>query len=194
MEPNPQPIVKKKKEKILNIAASKSAQTMFKTALRNHMDLTSIADSKASMMLQVNTMILSIGLPLLLNSLSANPMYWIPIALLAATTVLSITFATLATRPINTPGITTPAQFEKKRTNLFFFGNYYKMNYDQYNDGMEMVIKDNDMLEEAIKLDLFYVGKSLGKKYSHLRICYNVFMYGIIIAVLAFGLVHFITG
>ena len=189
MELNPETTIKKKKEKILNIEKSKNAQVMFKTALRNHMSLTSIADSKSSMMLSVNTMILSVGLPLLLSNLSSNPLYWIPIAMLAATTVLSITFATLATRPIKTPGFTTPAQFEKKRTNLFFFGNYFKMSYDQYDEGMDMTIKDNDMMEEAIKLDLFYVGKSLGKKYTYLRICYNIFMYGIIITVLTFGAV-----
>jgi hypothetical protein len=34
---------------------------------------------------------------------------------------------------------------------------------------------------------LYYLGKVLAKKYQYLSICYNIFMYGIIISVLAFG-------
>ena len=31
--------------------------------------------------------------------------------------------------------------------------------------------------------DLYYLGVVLAKKYQYLRICYNVFMYGLIVAV-----------
>ncbi|HEX9657158.1 MAG TPA: hypothetical protein VGB89_09645 [Bacteroidota bacterium] len=33
---------------------------------------------------------------------------------------------------------------------------------------------------------MYYLGKVLGTKYKYLRICYNVFLYGILISVLAF--------
>ena len=35
--------------------------------------------------------------------------------------------------------------------------------------------------------DFYYLGQVLGKKYKNLRICYNIFMYGFIIAVILFA-------
>ena len=59
-EPGKQPKEKSKKEERVNtIATSKSAQTQFKTALRNHIDLSSIADNKANIMLSVNALIIT---------------------------------------------------------------------------------------------------------------------------------------
>jgi len=35
--------------------------------------------------------------------------------------------------------------------------------------------------------DLYFLGIVLAKKYQYLIICYNIFMYGLIISMLAFG-------
>jgi len=51
---------------------------------------------------------------------------------------------------------------------------------------MEM-IKDSDFLYSSMTRDLYFLGVVLAKKYSYLRVCYGVFMYGLIIAVLAFA-------
>ena len=51
-------------DKSLTISNSKSAQMMFKTALRNHIDLSNLADNKANMMLSVNAGIITIAIPL----------------------------------------------------------------------------------------------------------------------------------
>lgn len=50
------------------------------------------------------------------------------------------------------------------------------------------MIKDSDFLYSSMTRDLYYLGVVLAKKYRLLRISYNVFMYGLIIAVLAFGI------
>ena len=44
----------KKKKELVPISENKSAQMMFKTALRNHLDLSSLADNKANIMLSIN--------------------------------------------------------------------------------------------------------------------------------------------
>jgi len=51
---------------------------------------------------------------------------------------------------------------------------------------MEM-IKDEDFLYSSMTRDLYFLGIVLAKKYRYLRICYGVFMYGLIIAVLSFA-------
>jgi len=167
----------------LTIASSKSAQTQLKTALRNHIDLSAIADNKANIMLSVNAIVITVGVPLLLQRIHSQPLLLIPTIILGLTSLVSMIFATLSTRPQSMNGLTDLSQIPKRKTNLFFFGNFYKMDFEEYEKGMKEVVADSDLLDNSITRDLFYLGKSLGKKFSQLRTCYNVFMIGTILAV-----------
>jgi predicted metal-dependent HD superfamily phosphohydrolase len=190
------PKKKKKKEKKkeappesppARISSNKSAQTMFKTALRNHLDLAALADNKANIMLSVNALIITIVIPLAASYISGGRGYLLaPVSILLITSLASMIFATLATRPIRMKGETEPEQIKKGNSNLFFFGNFYKMQFDDYKAGMLEVLAEDTKLDDSVMRDLFYLGISLGRKYFQLRLCYNLFMWGIITAVVAF--------
>jgi len=182
---------KNKKKIIQSISNSKSAQTQFKTALRNHIDLSSIADNKANIMLSVNAIVITVGLPLLLDRAADIPELYVSIIMLSIVCLISMIFATLATRPIQMKGTIDLEEIKLKKTNLFFFGNYYKMKIDDYEQAVQAVISDEEILDNSIIRDLFFLGKSLGKKFDYLRWCYNIFMYGIVIAVFA-SIINFI--
>lgn len=185
---------KKSKNKVgVTISENKSAQTQFKTALRNHIDLSNIADNKANIMISVNALILTLALPFLIDKSMDNDIFWIPTLLLGSVCLGSMIFATLATRPISMTGITTQADIDNRNTNLFFFGNYYKMEFEEYKKGIKDVVSDTKQLDDSIIKDLYSLGKSLGKKFGHLRLCYNIFMYGISATVVSF-LVMFLRG
>ena len=175
-----------KENRVNTIATSKSAQTQFKTALRNHIDLSSIADNKANIMLSVNALIITFALPLLGKEIAANKMLLIPTIMLLSVCVVSMIFATLATRPIPMKGYSTMESILAKKSNLFFFGNYYNMSFDEYEKGMNATVADDDILDTTIMRDLFFLGKTLGNKYRYLRKCYTIFMYGIIVSVISF--------
>jgi hypothetical protein len=98
-------------------------------------------------------------------------------------------FATLATRPIPMKGVSSMESILAKKSNLFFFGNYFKMSFDEYEKGMNATVADDDILDSTIMRDLFFLGKTLGSKYAYLRKCYTIFMYGIILAVISFVIV-----
>ncbi len=182
------------KTKIMDtINSNRSAQMMFKTALRNHIDLTSIADNKANIMLSINALIITISMPLLAANIEENPRLLVPTSILLVTCVASIIFATLATRPIKTKGLTTMDSINQGPTNLFFFGNFYRMKFAQYKDGIKMIIADNDKLDNSIMSDLYYLGKALGNKFNQLRVCYTIFMIGITLTVIAFAITFFIS-
>ena len=83
---------KKKEKKLLTIGSSKNAQTQFKTALRNHIDLSSIADNKANIMLSVNAVIITVGLPLLIDRVYDFPDLKIPTIILAIVSLISMIF------------------------------------------------------------------------------------------------------
>jgi hypothetical protein len=182
-------LMKMKPKESSAMAASKTAQTQLKTTLRNHINLSSIADNKANMMLSINTLVLTVGLPLMSGQISEDKYYAIPIIVMAVTSTVSMIFATLSTRPVKMSGYTDLAQIPLKKTNLFFFGNFFKMNFDDYENGIQKVIKDDPILENSITRDLFFLGKAIGKKYSYLRICYNIFLIGVSISSILYILV-----
>lgn len=176
------------------IGTNRSAQMMFKTALRNHMDLSNLADNKANIMLSVNALIVTIAVPMAAGYVNDSPHLMAPLIVLLLTCLCSMIFATLATRPIPMTGITTITDIEEGRANLFFFGNFYKMGIHEYDSGMDQVIQKDTNLESAIKRDLYFLGRSLGRKYNQLRICYNLFMIGVVLSVLMFGISYAVFG
>ncbi len=174
------------------ISRNKSAQMMFKTTLRNQTDLTKIADNKANIMLSINSLLITFGMPLLASQLEKLPnLIWPGITLLL-TCILSIVYATLATRPVRMKGSTDLSKIEQGNTNLFFFGNFFKMTRNEYIMGLKQVTQNEDILDKTIVNDLFFLGRALGQKYRRLRITYNIFMIGMVITVLVFAVIFLI--
>lgn len=172
---------------IARISDNRSAEMMFKTALRNHIDLSALADNKANMMLSVNALIITIVVPLAADRLREIPALVPTLTILLAACLSAMIFATLATRPIKMPGFTSIQMIQEKKSNLFFFGNFFKMDYEDYRKGVGLLLENPEFLEDAIQRDLFFLGKSLGRKYAFLRMCYGVFLGGIIAAVAVFA-------
>jgi hypothetical protein len=165
---------------------------MFRAGARTHINLSSMADSKANIMLSINAVIISVTLSVLLPKLDSNTHLILPTIVLLATCVLSIIFATLSTKPKVTRGRFSKEDIEKKRSNLLFFGNFHKMQLEDYEWGMTEMMKDDNFLYGSLSRDLYFLGKVLAEKYRYLRVCYTIFMYGLIASVLAFG-IAFVT-
>lgn len=175
------------------ISKSKSAQMMFKTTLRNQIDLTNIADNKANIMLSINSLLITIGIPMLASNLKEHPSLVYPAAVLLLTCILSIVFATLATRPVKMLGHTDLDSIDLGNSNLFFFGNFFKMNREDYMKGLMRVMQNEEIIDKSIVNDLYFLGRALGNKYYRLRITYQIFMTGMVLTVLTFGLLY-LTG
>ncbi|MBI1226709.1 MAG: hypothetical protein GC192_15855 [Bacteroidetes bacterium] len=176
-----------------SISANSGARTMFKTALRNHIDLTSIADSKANLMLSVNAMIVTIGLPAFAKFLSGTSYLIIPGAIFLLTSVACMIVATLSTRPVKVNGETDLKLLKTGKTNLFFFGNFYQIPIDQYQASIKEVVADRENLDSSFVNDLYYLGISLGQKFRLLRLCYLIFVAGLSLALLSFFVTYFIS-
>ena len=146
-----------------------------------------MADNKAHIMITVNSIILSAIISLLLGKINNKQDYLaIPTYMILAVSVSTIIFSILATRPSLPKGTYTEQDLTDKKVNLLFFGNFYKMSLDAYTDGMRQVMADRDFLYGSLIKDVYSQGIVLGRKYRLLRISYNIFMFGLIIAVLAF--------
>ncbi len=162
--------------------------TLFRVTLGNHTRLSGIADSKANILLSVNAIIISIALSTLIPKLDSpkNAHLMVPTFIMLISSVITIIFAILSTRPKVTKGYFTRKDIEDKKVNLLFFGNFYKMPLEEYQWAMNEMMKDRDYLYNTMIKDLYFLGIVLEKKYRLLRIAYNLFMTGILISVLAF--------
>jgi hypothetical protein len=147
-----------------------------------------MADTKANIMISVNTLVLTIMVSFMLRKLDTNPNLIIPTALLTLSSLVTLVYAILVTRPKVTSGVFTEEDIREKKVNLLFFGNFHKVTLNDFTWGMKEMMKDKDFLYDNMIMDFYYLGKVLGQKYQRLRICYTIFMYGLIISVLAFAI------
>ncbi|MEZ4888126.1 MAG: DUF5706 domain-containing protein [Chitinophagales bacterium] len=161
-------------------------ETMFRISLRNHISLSAIADSKANTMLSINALILSITFSTLVPQFGNNPGLFIPTMILLVVCMSAIIAATFSTIPKVTMGTFTKEDIHQKKVNLLFFGNFFNVDLGDYEWGMKEMMKDRDYLYGSLIRDLYFLGKVLAKKYRYLRYCYNIFMYGLVITLIAF--------
>jgi predicted metal-dependent HD superfamily phosphohydrolase len=164
----------------------RGVDTVFRIASNNNQRLSSMADSKAHILIQVNSIIISVLLSLLLRKIEDHTNLAIPATLLLTVNLVTIIFSILATRPHIPPGRFSKEDLEEKKVNLLFFGNFYKMTLEEYAGGMLQLMEDRDFLYDSLIRDVYFQGIALGRKYLWLRLSYNVFMYGLIASVAAF--------
>ena len=193
---------KKTKEKSGTFAEPKRGiETMFRTMYSNHMKLSDMADKKASMMIQLNAVLISVIITYLgakmgkAGALSPimgnNPVLAIPVTILLITALGSVTTAILSAQP----DVTSFAWLKKspeiatnRRVNLLFFGQFTKLKLDNFQGGMRELMRQKDLLYTNMVTDIYYLGEVLTRKYRLLRTSYTIFLVGIILTALSFGI------
>jgi len=179
-------IEKLRKKLDKNARPARGIETMFRTTSENHVTLSGMADTKANIMISINTIILSIVVSVLFRKLEEFPQLLIPTLMLVITCLITIVLAILATRPNVAKGKFTRDDIHSKKTNLLFFGNFHNMQLSDYEWGMKEMMKDYDYLYGSMIKDIYYLGKVLARKYKLLRLSYTVFMFGFVASNIAF--------
>lgn len=166
----------------------RGVETLFRVQLKNHIDLSSIADTKANILLSVNAIIISVALSNLIPKLDSpsNMFLVIPTFILMVFSVASVVLSVLSTRPNISNIEVTKDMIRNKQTNILFFGNFNKMELKDFEWGINYLIDNEDVLYDSLTKDLYYLGLVLERKYRLLRITYTVFMIGIVCSAIAF--------
>lgn len=164
----------------------KGIETMFRISSGNHQKLSDQADSKSNILITVNSIILSFMLSVLFRTFEQYPYLRLPGYILLTVSLTTIILAILATRPSIPNGIFTQKDVDDKKVNLLFFGNFYRMGLPEFSEGMLKMMEDREFLYGSLIRDVYAQGVVLGRKYRILRVAYNVFMFGLIISVIAF--------
>ncbi|MFK7807854.1 MAG: Pycsar system effector family protein [Saprospiraceae bacterium] len=174
--------------------------TLYRTSYRNHINLSSIADGKANMMISVNTIIISAIVTLLGASFTMNETigfmhnrFLVPIVILLVFVLGSAIFAIISARPEVTKGSITTEDIVKRKKSILFFGNFITIPKDDFIDNLDMLKRNQSLLYDNMSIDMYYLGHVLDRKYRLIKYSYNIFMVGLIAAVLSFIIVLFYT-
>ena len=168
------------------LGSARGVETLFRSSYRVQMELTSLADNKANMMISINGIIISIIIASVAPKLDANPWLLIPSTIFLVGTLISIIFAILAARPRVSSVPITLEDLEHSKGNLLFFGDFANLTRDDFTDGMVDLIEDRDVIYETMIHNLYGLGSVLKKKFALLKIAYNAFMAALILGVSSF--------
>jgi Family of unknown function (DUF5706) len=188
---------KNKKEKTKSKAdepvllSNKETEDLFKIAFRNYNHLISVADSKASLLMRVNSIIISIIIAFLIGKAGKSLTAIWPAIILMTVCMITIFFAILASRPQNNSILEDKKSHSYQR---FYFGSFDMVDSSFLNASWEDYLKQLtelfSMPKENVYLEVYKesynVRKVLAKKFNYLSIAYWVFLVGILISVIAF--------
>ena len=170
-------LLKEKEQKVF-----KGIETMFRTTMASHLQLSVLADGKANLMISINAIVASILISSFVRKFEEVPHLMIPSIMLTLVCVLTIVFAVLSTRP-NIKKTNVP---EDKR-DLLFFGDFVQLSADTYRDGIRNIMRDPDKLYNSMIGNLYLQGKVLAKKYRLLKIAYTIFMVGFAVVLASYA-------
>ena len=163
------------------LGTKRGIETLFRSSYRVHMDLTSLADAKANIMISINGLIVGIVLGGTATRIDANPYLLYPTVMLLVGCLLSLTFAVLAARP---RVYKEPFSLEKAKSgemNLLYFGNFTQISRDEFESGMRTLVVSGERIYVDMMRDLYGIGSVLDKKFKMLRISYAVFLVALIV-------------
>jgi hypothetical protein len=168
-------------------------QTLFRVTYRTQINLIRIADSKANMILGINTLIITILVGWISSTLIfANPqpvenhLIVVPVLCLMITALISAIYAIRSAKPrlIRPVEETDPLKIAKK--SYLFFENVYSMKLDDYIHTMEELIDSGRSVYQNMIIDIYNQSKVLHLKYRLLRTSYQIFSYGLVVSIILF--------
>ncbi len=174
------PLIDKKKT-LKTKNTSRTVETLFRNALRSNLELTSLADTKASILISVNGFILTV-LITASGFQTSDPDMVYPFIFIILTALISITFAVIAIRP----------RFKKhllKRVHnvdynsVLYFQDMADVPPELYVQNVHRVISDKGLTQEHIIKHLHMLGTEIDLKYRWLRRAYTAFAIGLVLSV-----------
>ena len=165
---------------------AKGVETMFKSSYRVHIDLSSLADAKANILISINGIIISIIIASISPKIDTNPWLLIPTSILLLTCLVSIIYAVRAARPRVSSTLLTLDDIRANRANILFFGHFVNLSQEDYLTGMMEILQRPDVLYSQMTRDIYGLGSVLMRKFELLRVAYTVFMIGLTIGILSF--------
>jgi hypothetical protein len=158
-------------ERFADIRPRSSVDNILRTIQQHHVTLSLMADTKASILITISSIVLTIAL-----SRSGDPHLRPALLTVAATCLLSLLLAIIAVLPVF-------AERKPRARNIFFFGHFSSLSEEEFMEEMHGVLADDGALYQAALRDIHSMGVYLyRKKYRFLRLAYLALILGFIAA------------
>ena len=159
-----------------------TADNVLRTAQQHHVQLSTMADTKANIIITVSSIVLTLSL-----GRASDPELRVGVLILAGFTLVALLLAILAVlpkyRPIRLRGEVLPPQF-----NLLFFGHFAELPRERYLAEMNRVLMPDGTPYATWAADIYSLGVYLAHhKYRYLRYSYLFFLAGFVLACLEQG-------
>ena len=155
----------------------RSIETLFRNSLRANLELTALADSKASVLISVNGFILTVIITasgLYLN----NPNMIYPFVTILLTALISILLGTMAIRPRDKQQF-MKKKYLKKFNSVAYFQDMSEIEPDDYVQCVRKILKEKEEVHEHIIKHIHILGAEIKVKYSWLKRAYTAFGLGL---------------
>ena len=164
-----------------------------RTLNRNHVDLTSIADNKANILISINSIMITILIPIVLANYTVieEKKLFPPLIFLATTCVITIYIAAQVLTPFTGSRVRIFNEFYRLKS-PFFFKSYESLDFEQYLELFKATTSDKTRLSRVILKDFYFFGIILESKYKLVRKAYRLFKLGILLSFLSFVLLNLI--
>ncbi|MCP1385331.1 Pycsar system effector family protein [Runella salmonicolor] len=170
--------IKDKTKKEKKKKADRTVETMYRSTLANHMQLSTLADQKAGLLVSVNAIIISIMASFMVRESFDNAYLIIPTCLLVVVCLSTITVALLATRPsVKSQSQKLGAEHVHKM-DLLFFADYTALTLEEYQKAMKEMMVKEDRLHDSLIKNIYAQGKVMERKYRRIKIAYTIFIFG----------------
>jgi hypothetical protein len=154
-----------------------TADVMLRTTQQHHVSLSAMADTKASIIITVSSIVLTLTL-----GKFDQPELRTSVVTLTVFTLLALLLAILAVlpkyRPLNLKTTELPVHF-----NLLFFGHFAELQRERFLAEIAKTLKPNGSIYKMMAKDIYSLGSYLAHhKYRYLRFSYLSFLTGFIAA------------
>lgn len=165
---------------------NKAWDTFLRNSYRTHISLSALADRKSNIMVRLNSILIGLVIAFFKMLVSYNEAAVTTGLIFLITALASLVFAAVAASPHITRNLNNDSNSLEVRQNLFFFGNYSRLDYERYRDALFSIAKEPEVIYENQIRDLYCLGKVLDKKFWLLKYSYGVFLWGLAATVLSF--------
>lgn len=167
------------------IGGRRGVETLLRNAYRAHLDLISLAATKANIMISINGLILSFLFISEAFVMSAEPLLEIPTAIFLVTCFLSMTFAILSALPERCKTKGGLEDFRTDKANLLVFSQYVVLSRDEYVTAMRELMENSGRIYGSMIVQLYMLGYQANKKFKFLQISYAIFLVGLGLSIIA---------
>jgi hypothetical protein len=160
-----------------DIPERNTSDNILRTAQQHHVALSSMADTKANIIITVSSIVLTLSL-----GRATDPNLRIAVLILTGFTLVALLLAILAVlpkyRPLKLQSTDLPEYF-----NLLFFGHFAELSRERYLVEIAKILKPDGSIYATQAADLYSLGVYLSRhKYRYLRFSYLFFLMGFVFA------------